>query len=123
MLKFKGIKKLLGGRLSMSAVSEALKKLQANKGTNTIKKHSVLLNAVSSTKLFFLSEALSSKNDAVTTDLLTAAIDEAWQELENNPEFELPDTEQFDNKLDSVMGKKKKTVKKVNTSTGNTVSV
>ncbi len=107
----------------MSAVSEALKKLQANKGTNTIKKHSVLLNAVSSTKLFFLSEALSSKNDAVTTDLLTAAIDEAWQELENNPEFELPDTEQFDNKLDSVMGKKKKTVKKVNTSTGNTVSV
>lgn len=96
----------------MGAVSEALQKLQDSKGVHVIKKQSVPLNADTTTKLYFLSEMLDTTNDTVATDLLTAAINQAWQELDNNHDFELPSEEDYDKQLDTVIGKKKKVVKK-----------
>ena len=96
----------------MGAVSEALKKLQDSKGVHIIKKQSVPLNADTLTKLHFLSELLDTPNETVAADLLTAAINQAWQELDTNHDFQLPSEEDYDKQLDSVIGKKKKVVKK-----------
>lgn len=96
----------------MGAVSEALKKLQDSKGVHIIKKQSVELNADTMTKLHFLSELLDTPKDTVAANLLTAAINQAWQELDTNHDFDLPSQEDYDKQLDSVIGKKKKVVKK-----------
>lgn len=96
----------------MGAISDALQKLQNDNGSNVIKKFSVPINADTATKLFFLTQALGQKEDAVTGEILTAALNEAWDELKQSSPDSLPTDEAFQTKLKSTSGKKKKVVKK-----------